>query len=153
MRGTLLALLLLAHPATAADTPAGLWQTPGRADPTPAGTVRLSLRNGLLYGRIESIYDPARRRLRCTACTGDRKDAPFLGLEIIRDLHPESGEWTGGTVLDPDTGHTYRATVRLADPRHLTIRGYLGISLFGATQTWTLADPDTNGLTNPPAIR
>ena len=136
----LLATTAHAAPPNAPPNPVGTWQTPGRSDATPAGTVRLFLDHGLLYGNIDQVYDPARRALRCTACTDDRRNAPFPGLQIVRALHPDNGTWTGGTVLDPDTGHTYRATITLTDPAHLTIRGYLGIALFGGTQTWTRMD-------------
>lgn len=138
-----LALLLAtaaAQPAPA-DTPVGRWETVNRSDNTPAGTVRLFLHDGLLYGQIESIYDLTRRTLRCTSCDGDRHDQPFLGLQFLRGLHPGADAWDGGTVLDPDTGRTYKASLRVTDAgRRLVIRGYLGISLFGGSQTWKRVD-------------
>ena len=137
IRAVLLATAALAAPP--AD-PAGHWQTVNRADNAPAGVVRLQVVNGELGGWIEQIYDPARRTLRCTRCDGPQHNQPFLGLQILHGLHPDGESWTGGTVLDPDTGRTYKATLRLVDHDHLLIRGYLGISLFGGSQTWTRVD-------------
>ena len=46
--------------------------------------------------------------------------------------------WGGGSIVDPATGRTYKGTLRVADGgRKLEVRGYLGISLLGRTQTWT----------------
>jgi uncharacterized protein (DUF2147 family) len=46
-------------------------------------------------------------------------------------------EYGGGEILDPDTGNVYRATLRVdKGGKKLTVRGYLGISLFGRSQVW-----------------
>lgn len=51
--------------------------------------------------------------------------------------HPDEQEWNGGHVYDADDGHTYRCLVRLEDPDHLRLRGYVGISLLGGSSVWT----------------
>ena len=54
-------------------------------------------------------------------------------------LTRESGEewWESGSILDPDNGKTYRCKIRLTNGgKNLDVRGYVGISLFGRTQTW-----------------
>ena len=48
--------------------------------------------------------------------------------------------WTGGTIYDPNSGNTYKGTMRLVDPNTLKLRGYIGISLFGRSDTWTRVD-------------
>ena len=50
-----------------------------------------------------------------------------------------SGEnrWSGGTIYDPNSGNTYKGTMRLVDRNTLKLRGYIGISLFGRSDTWT----------------
>jgi uncharacterized protein (DUF2147 family) len=53
---------------------------------------------------------------------------------------PEEAEWHSGHVYDSDDGHTYRCLVRLKDPDHLRLRGYVGISLLGSSTTWTRVD-------------
>jgi len=46
-------------------------------------------------------------------------------------------EWTGGEILDPVSGKTYRAKLKLIDHgEKLVVRGYLGFSMFGRSQTW-----------------
>ncbi len=60
---------------------------------------------------------------------------PILGLVIIHAAY-SSGDFWKGRVYDPDSGNTYSCTIRLASPDALKLRGYLGISLFGRTETW-----------------
>jgi uncharacterized protein (DUF2147 family) len=42
----------------------------------------------------------------------------------------------GGTLYDPKTGKTYRGGMTAAGSK-LELRGYVGIPLFGESQTWT----------------
>ena len=46
-------------------------------------------------------------------------------------------QWSGGSIYDPDTGHTYSCKLELLDPNKLKVRGFLGVSLLGRTQIWT----------------
>jgi uncharacterized protein (DUF2147 family) len=63
---------------------------------------------------------------------------PRLGLTIVRDMVFAGGEkWDSGTVYDPKSGKTYSAKMTLKDQETLDLRGYVGISLFGKTSTWT----------------
>ncbi|HEY1646781.1 MAG TPA: DUF2147 domain-containing protein [Terracidiphilus sp.] len=46
----------------------------------------------------------------------------------------------GGTLYDPKSGKTYHGAMtveRTAEGSKLELRGYVGIPLFGASQTWT----------------
>ncbi len=71
----------------------------------------------------------------CVKCTDDRKNKPLLGLEIIRGLNKDGNEFAGGTITDPKTGKTYRCTIKREGDK-LNVRGYVGFSLIGRTQTW-----------------
>ena len=65
------------------------------------------------------------------------KDQRIVGMEILRNMKPDGDEWTGGEILDPETGKTYKAKMKLADDgKNLVVRGYIGFSLFGRSQTW-----------------
>lgn len=90
--------------------------------------------DGKYYGKVSQLLikpaDP-----NCTACKDDRKGKPILGMEIIRGLKKEDNEFTGGTITDPKTGKTYKCTIT-KDGDQLNVRGYIGLSLIGRTQTW-----------------
>jgi uncharacterized protein (DUF2147 family) len=47
------------------------------------------------------------------------------------------GEWKGGDIYDPESGKTYSSYMYLKDRNTLKVRGYVGVSLFGRTETWT----------------
>ena len=54
---------------------------------------------------------------------------------------PNGDEWSGGEILDPKNGKTYRATMKLAeDGKKLIVRGYIGMPMFGRSQTWVRRD-------------
>jgi len=141
---TLVALLLImlatALPARAADTrlasPIGLWQPLDNLG-RPLGLIRIFETDGLYYGRIEPSSPSDDRNARCTRCTGERRGQPIIGLVLMRHLKPQNGEYVGGDILDPDTGRIYSCALRLIHGGHqLTMRGFLGISLLGRSQTW-----------------
>lgn len=121
-------------------TPVGSWETIDDRTGQAKGIVRIFLYHGQLYGDITRVFDPAKAGAVCRKCTDDRRDKPVIGLQIIRGLKPHGPLWDGGTILDPKTGTIYRCSMRLIDGgRKLVVRGYLGISLFGRSQTWLRA--------------
>ncbi len=61
-------------------------------------------------------------------------------MRLLWDLHYDAdGTRSGqsGQVYDSDDGHTYRCLLRLLDPDHIRLRGYVGITLLGGSSTWT----------------
>ncbi|HEV8261332.1 MAG TPA: DUF2147 domain-containing protein, partial [Burkholderiales bacterium] len=45
--------------------------------------------------------------------------------------------WAGGEILDPHNGKTYQCKMTLSgDGKSLNVRGFIGISLIGRSQTW-----------------
>ena len=65
------------------------------------------------------------------------RQRPLLGLEIFSGFHYDGdGRWSGGQIYDPNSGKTYRCKLKLVDRNTLSVRGFIGISLLGRTETW-----------------
>jgi uncharacterized protein (DUF2147 family) len=63
------------------------------------------------------------------------KSKPILGLEILKDFVFDDDKWTDGTIYDPKTGKTYNCNMTIKSGQ-LNMRGYIGISLIGRSETW-----------------
>lgn len=64
-----------------------------------------------------------------------KQTVPMLGLNLLRGFVFDDNEWEDGTIYDPENGKTYSCTIKYRDGM-LDLRGYIGISLIGRTQTW-----------------
>jgi uncharacterized protein (DUF2147 family) len=123
-------------------TPVGRWTTIDDKTGKPSSVVQIWDEGGKLKGKVESLVvqpgeDPDPK---CTKCEGELKGKPITGMVILWDLARDGKRWTGGRILDPDEGSVYRCRVELVDGgAKLDVRGYLGISLLGRTQTWIRA--------------
>lgn len=60
------------------------------------------------------------------------------GTTVINSLKlVESGKFKDGKILDPDSGRIYSLEGELVENgKKLRLRGYLGISALGRSQTW-----------------
>lgn len=141
--GAVLAGVLLTTAATAfaapADTPVGVWQTIDDHTHQPKALVQITQReDGTLIGKVIKGLNPNDSPdRRCTECTDERKDQKILGMTIIKDLKKDGDTWDGGNILDPENGKVYRCKMRLEDGgQKLVVRGYIGVSLLGRSQTW-----------------
>jgi uncharacterized protein (DUF2147 family) len=122
--------------AAAPEFVTGTWQVYGDKDGAPDGRVRTFLQDGKLVGVVDQLRPDVPPDSKCTKCTGDNKDKPILGLVVMWGFEKDGDMWTGGSILEPQTGSTYKGRLRVATPDSLEVRGYLGVPLFGRTQTW-----------------
>ena len=141
------AFVLIPFPSRAlADAPpssaavVGRWQSIDDKTNTPGAVIRTWVDDkGKLYGAIEKILKKdAPADPKCVKCSGYFKDKPLVGLTFMYNLTKDGDDWTGGEILDPETGTTYHCKVTSqAGGEKLDVRGYVGISALGRTQTWS----------------
>jgi uncharacterized protein (DUF2147 family) len=136
------------------QTVAGFWAQVGD-DGKIGGWFYFTQRSdGLFDGRlVKMIKQPGDQPQPminvCAKCEGDQKDAPMLGLTIVKGMKRDGNKYEEGSILDPRDGTLYHALMEMSgDGQKLAVRGYLGIPLLGQTQVWqrlpddSIAPPD-----------
>ena len=110
----------------------GLWETDDRDM-----RVEMIARNGQYAGRLVWFLcegdDPSMSVQRDTENPDPAlRNRLWQGMTVVDNLTCHgNGEWGGGSVYDPNTGHTFDATVRLTAPDQLVVRGYWKVSWLG----------------------
>ncbi|MHC1480443.1 DUF2147 domain-containing protein [Frateuria aurantia] len=150
LSSALAAALLLAGPVYAAqhDSPVGTWKTIDDETGKPRSIVEITEHDGELQAQVKQLLNLTPEEIRvdgehphCTRCDGERHNQPIEGMVIMWGVHKDGDSWDGGRVLDPKKGKTYKVTLKLADGgEKLDVRGYIGFSLLGRTQTWERQD-------------
>ncbi len=131
------AVLLLSSPsclfaaATAADSPIlGNWTTPDHA------TVRVAPCGGELCLTLIQLGPKVPSRVDGRNPDASLRNRPLCGLKIGSGFEPQGQGAEGGHLYDPESGNTYKGTMELKGANELHLRGYVGVSLFGRSQTW-----------------
>lgn len=115
----------------------GIWKTIDDGDGTAKSIVRIyKATNGKYFGKIEKLFKDENKL--CTACEGANKNKPIKGMIIINNMEAKGDGLTGGTILDPNNGKTYRCNISIdGKTGNLKVRGSLDKSgMLGRTQTW-----------------
>jgi len=125
----------------------GTWKTIDDEGPNKgkaSSHIEIFEKNGVYFGKITKLLiDPPDKV--CDKCPGDLKNKPLIGMIIVKDMKKTGNvdkklgeEFTGGTILDPDSGDIYKCKMWVKDDV-ITARGFIGISLFGRSQEWQRA--------------
>lgn len=129
-------LMLLFCQMSFSQTIFGKWKTIDDETGKEKGIVEIFERNGKIFGRIIDILDIEHKHHKCEKCEGEDKNKPILGLTIIKGMKKNGNEYEGGKILDPKNGKSYHCKITLDGKDKLIVRGYIGIPLFGRSQTW-----------------
>lgn len=112
----------------------GKWKTIDDETKQAKSIVEIYKRGDQYFGKVSQLLIKPENP-NCVNCKDDRKNKPILGMEIIRGLKKDGNEFTGGTITDPKTGKTYKCTITRSGD-NLNVRGYIGLSFIGRSQTW-----------------
>lgn len=106
-----------------------------------SGWIDIRLVNGLPIGRAAGATDMKEGdppRLDSKNPDPALRERPIDGIIILQGFEYVGDQrWKGGTIYDPNTGNTYKSSMRLVDRNTVKVRGYIGISVFGRSDTWT----------------
>jgi uncharacterized protein (DUF2147 family) len=143
-----------AAPTTRAEpTAAGLWEQVDD-DGSVGAWFHIFERNGVYLGMIVRAFSKPGERVHttCEKCPGEQKNAPMIGLTIIKGMQRKGRAYENGSILDPRDGSVYKAVMEVSpDGQKLTVRGYLGIELFGKSQVWRRLPDSAMPQTRAPA--
>ncbi|WP_224965501.1 DUF2147 domain-containing protein [Acinetobacter guillouiae] len=68
----------------------------------------------------------------------------MIGLKILYNFseNPKNpNEFINGEVVDPANGNIYKGKIKInSTGRKMTLRGYIGSSVFGRSQIWIKVD-------------
>ncbi len=130
--------LLFTTLSTFAASPEGVWKTIDDATGEARSYVTISTNdNGSFSGKISKILDPAKQESVCVKCEGERKGQKIEGMTILWGMEKQGNKYDDGKIIDPESGKIYSANMKLLENGNkLEVRGYIGFSLIGRSQTW-----------------
>lgn len=114
----------------------GVWETGnGKAQ------VKITKVGNYYFGRIVWLKTPldtdGKPKLDKNNQDPSKKNNPILGLQLVGGFEFKGNNlWENGTIYDPETGKTYNCKITMTDINNMNIRGFIGISMFGRTDTW-----------------
>ncbi len=120
-----------------ADDILGVWQTgSGKAH------VQIKKIGNAYYGQIVWLKVPlneqGKPKVDSNNPDASKRNHPIIGLNMLLGFtYVGNNKWENGTIYDPENGKTYSCKAELISENKLNIRGYIGFSMIGRTDTWT----------------
>lgn len=137
----LISLSTLATRPALADGPdaiVGVWKT-GEGN----AMVRI-YKNGEKYqGKIVWLKEPidpetGKPKLDKNNPEESARARALLGMVNVWGFTPtEKNVWDNGNIYDPKNGNTYSCTIKMSNSNTIEVRGFIGVSLIGRSDTWT----------------
>ncbi|MBL7999776.1 MAG: DUF2147 domain-containing protein [Candidatus Kapabacteria bacterium] len=126
---------LLVHAADNPDAILGEWIVG-----TKKAKITIVKENGKYVGRITWLREPNDESGKPKMDTKNpdiaKQSRPILGMLILWDFEFDDDEWVSGRIYAADDGKEYKCKMWM-EGKELKVRGYVGISLLGRTDTWT----------------
>lgn len=138
-----MAIMGLFSLSTHADIAEGRWVTIDDEDGAKASVVEISItEGGKLQGTIVELLREEDRGKSCDECPDEFHNKPIKGLTFMWGLEREDeGVWESGRILDPKSGSIYKSQLEVVeDGKAIEVRGYIGVSWIGRSQTWLRYD-------------
>lgn len=108
-------------------------------NPSGEGQIEIYKKGDKYYGKLAWMKEPnlnGKPKLDTKNPDEKLQRRPLLNLEILKDFVYDDKKWTAGTIYDPKSGKTYSCNMTLKGNDVLNVRGYIGISLLGRSETF-----------------
>lgn len=136
----LVCLAMIGWAQDAADAVVGVWKN-GEG----TGFIQIyKTTSGHYAGKIVWLKEPidpdtGKPKLDKRNPEDSKKSQPVLGMVNMKGFtyDAEEKEWVDGSIYDPKNGKEYSCKMELDGNNVLKVRGYIGVSLIGRTDTWT----------------
>jgi len=132
-----LALQVYSQSSSEADRILGVWQTG-----SGKGRIHITRYGDKFGGKLVWLREPddasGKPKLDEKNPDPEKRKLPKIGLNNLLGFnYAGSGKYENGTIYDPENGKTYKCVMQLENENTLNVRGYIGFTLIGRTDTWT----------------
>jgi len=115
----------------------GKWQ-----NPSGEGRIEITKKGEKYYGKLYWLKEPndetGQPKKDVKNPDETKRTRLVQGLQILEGFTSSGkGTYENGTIYDPKSGKTYSCKMTVKGNDKLDIRGFVGISLLGRTETWT----------------
>ncbi len=120
--------------AQSKDAIVGKW-----LNPSGEGQIEIYKKGDKYFGKLAWIKEPninGKPKLDVKNPNAALQKRSLLNLELLKDFVYEEGKWSDGTIYDPKSGKTYSCNMTMKGNDVLNVRGYIGISLLGRSETF-----------------
>ncbi|MFZ4262813.1 DUF2147 domain-containing protein [Sphingobacterium sp. HJSM2_6] len=126
---TLCALWFTAIVFAQTDPILGKWE-----NPSAEGRIEIYKKGDKYFGKLYWIKDASKKDSK----NPDEKlqNRLIQGTEILTNFSKKGSSFEGGEIYDPKSGKTYSCKMTLKGADRLDIRGFVGLSILGRTETW-----------------
>lgn len=116
--------------AQSSDPIVGKWLNPSKE-----GIVEIYESNGKFFGKLYLVNDKSKKDTK----NPDEKlrSRSLNGIVMLNNFVKKGSSYEGGEIYDPKSGKTYSCKMKIKGDKELEIRGFIGVSLFGRSETWT----------------
>lgn len=127
----------LALAATNGDDVLGEWLTDGGQS-----KIEIFKKDGKYFGKISWLKEPngpdGQPKVDNNNPDEARKKDPIVGLVLLKEFTFDGeGAWKNGEIYDPESGKTYKCTMKINEEGKLDVRGYIGVPAFGRSTVWS----------------
>lgn len=107
----------------------GKWE-----NPSGEGRIEIYKKNNKYFGKLYWIKESSKKDVKNP--NPDLRSRNIQGTEILTNFTKNGKTYEDGEIYDPKSGKTYSCKMTLKGDDKLDIRGYIGISLIGRSETW-----------------